>query len=208
MASPDPAEPARPAPHDDASRGLHDLADLEALFHAHYAPLCEYVWSYVRSREAAEELVQGVFVRLWELQARGSSPELGVSYLYAAARNRAITQLRRERVARRFADATLAAHEGEPPTETALDTLEAMDLAAAADRAVAALPDRCRLIFLMSRQQGLSHGEIARALGVSLTTVETQISRALKRLRARLAPYLGVAIAVVHATSTALRILR
>jgi RNA polymerase sigma-70 factor (ECF subfamily) len=82
-----------------------------------------------------------------------------------------------------------------------------MDLAAAADRAVAALPDRCRLIFLMSRQQGMSHGEIARALGVSLTTVETQISRALKRLRARLAPYLGIAIAV-HAASTALRLLR
>lgn len=207
MAPPPSAESARlssPAPHPEPP----SLRQLETLFHAHYAPLCEYVWQYVASRELAEEVVQSLFVRLWELQARGSSPSLSVAYLYTAARNRAIGHLRRERVARRFADEAAAAYEATPPAETVADVVHARDLARAAERAVMALPDRCRLIFLMSRQQGLSYGEIAQALSISVTTVETQISRALKSLRAQLAPYLGVAIVLAHGVSSVLRAVR
>jgi len=199
-----PRRPAESAPAIDTSEPP-DLTQLEQLFHAHYSSLCEYAWHYVKSRELAEELVQGLFVRLWELRTGGGSHSLSVAYLYTAARNRAIGHLRREGVARRFADEVMAVHEMAPPGETIVEAIEAQDLATAAERAVAALPGRCRLIFLMSRQEGLGYAEIATALGISKNTVETQIARALKKLRIQLLPYLGLAISAVHSASTALR---
>lgn len=192
----DPPEPLGPA-------------QLDALFQAHYAPLCEYASQYVKSRELAEEMVQGMFVRLWERQTHEALPALSVAYLYTAVRNRAIGHLRRERVARRFADEVLAVHETTLPAQApAIDAIHARDLAEAAARAVAALPDRCRLIFLMSRQQRLSYATIAEALGISVTTVETQISRALKRLRTQLGPYLGLTIMALHEAGVALHVVR
>jgi RNA polymerase sigma-70 factor, ECF subfamily len=172
-----------------------DEAVFRALFHRHYEPLCEFVRSYVRSSEVAEELVQDLFVRLWTLQSGRAPQALAVSYLYTAARNRAIGHLRRERVARRYA-AAAATHLDLLDEETPADAVHGADLAAAVEQAVAALPARCRLIFTMSRQQHMPHAEIARALGVSVNTVETQISRALRALRARLAPFVGAALAL------------
>ncbi len=58
-------------------------ASFEATFRAHCAGLCEFVYAYVRSREIARELVQDLFLRLWELQGTPSAP-LGKCYLYTA----------------------------------------------------------------------------------------------------------------------------
>ena len=77
------------APSADAAGQRHDIAAFEALFRAHYAPLCDYVYGYVRSRAVAQELVQDLFLRLWEL-APTTAATLGASYLYTAARNRAL----------------------------------------------------------------------------------------------------------------------
>ena len=176
---------ATASPRPPAAR---DLAQLEALFHAHYAPLCDYVWHVVRSRDLAEDIVQSLFVRLWELQGGDTSPDLGVAYLYTAARNRAIGHLRRDRVARRFAAELQALPAPAPPA--ASDEVHARELQHAAERAVAALPPRCQEVFRMSRQHGLGYADIAATLGVSRATVETQMSRALRALRAALAPFL------------------
>jgi RNA polymerase sigma-70 factor (ECF subfamily) len=193
------------------SNGQHEPAAsdrqaFEALFRGHYASLCEYVYPIVRSREVTEELVQDLFVRLWERRARAAPESLAESYLYRAARNRALGYLRRERVARRWAEHVRRGADVEPHALTGDTELGGRELAAAVERAIDALPERCRLIFLMSRQQGLSYGEIARSLNVSLSTVETQMSRALKRLRQQLAPFLSVillALGVLHASAIA-----
>lgn len=173
-------------------------AVFHALFHAHYDPLCEFVRSYVRSSDVAEELVQDLFVRLWALQSGPAPQALAVSYLYTAARNRAIGHLRRERVARRYAEEA-ATHRDLLDEESPVDAVHGADLAAAVEQAVAALPARCRLIFTMSRQQHMAYAEIARALGVSVNTVETQMSRALRALRVRLAPFVGAALVLACA---------
>jgi RNA polymerase sigma-70 factor (ECF subfamily) len=67
-------------------------------------------------------------------------------------------------------------------------------MAEAIRRAIDALPDRCRQIFLLSREKYLSYAEIAEVLGISVKTVETQMWRALKSLRKSLAPYLGLVL--------------
>ncbi len=171
-------------------------ASFEATFRAHCAGLCEFVYAYVRSCEIAQELVQDLFLRLWELQGTATAPPLTKAYLYAAARNRALRYLRHHRVEARWeARAAGEAEEGAPGAD---EELRYGEVAEAAARAIESLPERCRLVFTLSRQQHLTYAEIAQTLDISVSTVETQMWRALKILRAKLAPYLLVAIAILR----------
>src|SRR3989441_10374602 len=79
-----------------------DEAAFEAMFRTYYDRLCRYVAPYLGSRDAAEDAVQGVFVRIWEDRARWAVSDLP-HYLYAAVRRRAISQIRRTAVRRRAA---------------------------------------------------------------------------------------------------------
>ncbi|MGH7528751.1 MAG: RNA polymerase sigma-70 factor [Gemmatimonadales bacterium] len=162
-----------------------DIAEFEALFRRHYAPLCDFVHGYVRSREVACDLVQDLFLRLWE-HAETPAATLAAAYLYTAARNRAIQHLRRQRVAARYA---CTAHLVEAIDSGPAEDAHERELTEALERAIAQLPDRCRAIFTLSRYRHLSNAEIAQALGISVNTVEHQMWRALKALRAKLASY-------------------
>ena len=176
----------------------------ETLFRAHYAPLCDFVYGYVRSREAAQELIQDLFLRLWELRETSDTAPLTTAYLYTAARNRALRYLRHQRVVARWEER--AAREAGVPEGRVDEDLHCREVAEAVQGAIDELPERCRLIFTMSRHQELTYGEIAEVLGISVKTVETQMWRALKSLRAKLAPYLGVALAAVNAVDWGTRL--
>jgi RNA polymerase sigma-70 factor (ECF subfamily) len=185
--------PSRPAPTGHGAGGRRDVGEFEALFRAHYGPLCDFVHGYVRSREVARELVQDLFLRLWErTETPGST--LAAAYLYIAARNRALRHLRRQRVAARWLE--LVAPESSTAAAITEEAVHEHELSEALERAVAELPERCRLVFTLSRHRHLSNADIARALGISVNTVEQQMWRALKALRARLAPYLDAAVKV------------
>jgi RNA polymerase sigma-70 factor (ECF subfamily) len=165
----------------------------DALVRAHYGRLCNFAYRFVGSRDVAEDIVQDVFVRLWQnresFDVRDPLP-----YLYQSVRNRAVSHQRqilvRERWREQAAVAAQERHAGSSFTEA-----EAGELANAVARAVEGLPERCRLIFTMSREQDLTYAEIAGVLGISIKTVETQMGRALKSLRAALAGYLSVVVA-------------
>src|SRR5689334_10551671 len=161
-------------------------AAFSALVTAHCDRLCRYAYRYVLSQEVAEDVVQEVFTRLWE---RGDELALRdpLPYLYRAVRNRAVLHLRRERVRRRWQE---QASSDLPNAEEAHSHAERVDLTRALDRAIADLPERCRQVFTMSREQGLTHGEIAHILGLSVKTVESHVWRAMTALRAKLAAYL------------------
>ena len=162
-------------------------AEFDALFLAHYARLCQLAYRMIGSRAVAEDIVQDLFLAIW---SRGSGPDLAdpVPYLYTAVRNRAISHLRRERWRMStLANRALELWRGRPEEEHP----DTGDLAAAIDRAIQELPQRRRQIFTLHREQHLSYADIARTLGISIKTVETQMGRALKALRIRLAPYLS-----------------
>src|ERR1043166_6013197 len=103
MALHDERSAARAPGHDLVARvRAGDEAAFEAMFRAYYDPLCHYVAAYLGSRDAAEDAVQGVFVRIWEDRTRWVVSDLR-HYLYAAVRRRAISQVRRIAVRRRAA---------------------------------------------------------------------------------------------------------
>jgi RNA polymerase sigma-70 factor (ECF subfamily) len=196
--------PAVPDPPDDTASAAPDeaaneaaRARFEAVVRAHYPRLCNFATRYVDSRETAEDIVQEVFLTIWRRDTKFDYAE-PLPYLYRAVMNRAIMQLRQRRVRDRWRDRVMAVAETEgAPADTRIaDDLELAELMRAVAEVVEALPERCRLIFTMSRQQDLTYDQIAEVLGISVKTVETQMGRALKALRLRLGVYLSLALAV------------
>ncbi|HEU4589181.1 MAG TPA: RNA polymerase sigma-70 factor [Gemmatimonadales bacterium] len=169
-----------------------DEAAFVTLFERYYDPLCAFARGYVASAEEAEEVVEDVFVRCWTLRAKLDIRESVKAYLYTATRNHALNRLRRARAwtrwlaGRRAGDAVPGMGQHAPDAE---DALHAADFAAAIDAAIAELPERCRQVFTLHRAHGLTHAEIAATMRIAPKTVENQLGRALKLLRARLARY-------------------
>lgn len=164
-----------------------DEQAFDAIFRGRYAVLVGVAERMLRDRAVAEELVQEVMLALWRRREALSPDEALGPYLVRAVRNRALNHLRHLNIERR--DAVHAAG----PTEAAprgAGPVVAEELAQALERSVAGLPPRCREVFTLSRGQGFSYAEIATRLGISIKTVEAQMGRALRALRADLAPWL------------------
>lgn len=159
----------------------------EEVFRANYGRLAEYARGLVGSQDAAEDVVQEVFVALWTHRDRISTPDNMVAYLYRSVRNRGLNFLRHQRLVSDFQ--TRKAAEGAPDAPPADQRAEESEVAAAVRVAIDALPPRSREVFSLSRDQGLTYPEIAETLGISVKTVETLMGRALKAIRKRLARY-------------------
>ncbi|MBX6330634.1 MAG: RNA polymerase sigma-70 factor [Gemmatimonadaceae bacterium] len=191
------AIPPRPVTIDD--RAL--LAQLRAgeegafavLFARYYDKLCAWATMYLGSGAEAEEVVEDVFVRVWEMREQLDIRTSLKAYLYTATRNHALNHVRRDTTYRRYLDDAWQAGTAPGMSEAETDLeMEAQlsDLARAIDDAIAQLPERCRQIFLLHRQHGLTYAEIAAAMEIAPKTVENQLGRALKLLRARLATFM------------------
>ena len=177
--------------------GRGDLTAFEQLFRLFAADLVAFAGSYVDSEDDAEEVVHIVFCWLWEHRFTLPRPNSVRSYLFAAVRNRALNVVRdrrteaafRERaarVARAEADGGFAAASPSPESE-----LAARDIAHALAEALRQMPPRCREVYGLTREHGLTYAEVAEALGIAPKTVEIHMSRALAILRGKLAPWLA-----------------
>ena len=157
-----------------------DYYAFELLFKKMYNPLCQFCIKFVKSPEVAEELVSDVFYSIWKNRNRLliSSPK---AYLFTSVRNKAFDHLRKvkKQIHCDIENATNL------PADTAnsQEILVLRELTASMENSVARLPKQCRLIYELSRDQGLKYKEIATILQVSVKTVETQMGRALKHLR-------------------------
>lgn len=164
-----------------------DLGALRQVFELLRDELVRYVATIVRDGEAAHDLVQDVFVSLWDLRER-LDPDCALrSYVYRMARNRAYRHLRDERLHAAKHELMQGAHAQAPRQDAWPDAhTDGEILASYLRKWLAALPERQREALTLSRFQGLSHREIAAAMGISARTVNNHILRALANLQQKM----------------------
>jgi RNA polymerase sigma-70 factor (ECF subfamily) len=150
----------------------------------YHARLADFAFRYLRSRDAAVDVVQDVFVALWERHAHLEIRGTLAGYLYGMVRHTALDVHKHDRVVRRY-EALMAATYLDAPTvarNLGADRVEVEAIQHTVRRVIASLPPRTREIFLMSREDGLAPGAIAVALGITPQVVYNQLSRALAAL--------------------------
>lgn len=166
---------------------------IETLFRMHYAYLCQAVHKIIPDPALSEDLVQDVFFELWR---KREALLINVSiraYLRRAAINKALNYIRDQKIKQTgdypTDDLALAAHD---PADDAAQVLEYQELQQQIDAAIDQLPERCRLVFVLSRFEAFSNQDIAEELGISVKTVENQMTKAIQRLRVALKPFLSI----------------
>lgn len=161
-----------------------DVSAFARLLDRYWEPLVRYAARRLGGLDAAEDAVQQAFVRLWRNRALLKPNRFVSGYLYRLVHNLAIDELRRRRTRER---ADLAAQDAAAPP-TPAQVLEADELAAAAARAIDALPERRRDVFVMAHFHGLSYRQIAEVLEITPRTVANHMTLALRELRSSLQP--------------------
>jgi RNA polymerase sigma-70 factor (ECF subfamily) len=172
------------------TRGSFDEAAFEQLFRSRFKGLCHFALTYVKDMETARSLVQDAFISLWE-KREGIDPSKPVhTYLSTAVRNKALNHLRDTK---KFSTGLLAVEQlAEEPEHGQGDRLVEAEMKVRIDLAIGELPEKCREIFVMNRYANRKYQEIADLLGISVKTVETQMSKALQHMRLRLKEFLPV----------------
>jgi RNA polymerase sigma-70 factor (ECF subfamily) len=159
----------------------HDASAYKELFLVYYERLLNFSLSITRCKETSEEVVSDVFLKIWT--ARATLP--GISnlhlYLYVSVKNHSINALGKQKRHYTFSldDLTVELKSIYFDPEQLMLTSEMFKRIRAA---VQQLPSRCRLVFKLVKEDGLKYREVAELLGLSVKTVETQMSIALRKL--------------------------
>lgn len=165
------------------------VATFESLFKEHHRTLCELAYNIVNDKDAAKDIVQDVFFKLWKNRNEVEFKDQIKHYLFRATSHTALNYLRFNKKIFRIADTTLLENSlvASPGTES----IGYKELELRVRHAIEKLPARCKAIYVLSRHEGLKYQEIAETLNLSLKTVENQMGLALQRLRDELKPYLS-----------------
>jgi RNA polymerase sigma-70 factor (ECF subfamily) len=163
-------------------RGMErgEEAAFRSLFDLYYQRLVTFAYRFTGDMDSARSVVQDVFVMLYDKRDTIRIHTSLKSHLFQSVRNRSLNLVKHEKMKREHhARMALELDEGVMPG----DSLEVVELQMSIARVVDELPGQCQKIFRMSRQDGTPNQEIADKLSISKRTVETQISKALKRIR-------------------------
>jgi len=160
-----------------------DVKALEALMDAYALNLTRFATTMVSSSAMAEEIVQDVFVRLWDHRATLDPSGNLIGYLYRAVRNRALNAVQHERV-RSAAEAQASVLRRTAEDNRALDSLGEDELRDEIAIALHAVAPRCREILTMVFEGHMSYADVASALGISTRSVQNQYYKAVAALAA------------------------
>lgn len=179
----------------------HSEKAFEEFFKEHFKSACSYCQHrYSFDIETSKEIVHTAFIKLWQNREHIQPGQLVQPYLYKIIANATIDYLKHQRVKQKHQDFILKNYSESDPGSV-VNTTDFKQLTADIDLAVSKLPQMMRRIFEMSRFEGLKYREIASLLGISVKTVETQMSRALVKLKKDLARYLTVLLIVSSAVT-------
>ncbi|WP_080905960.1 RNA polymerase sigma-70 factor [Parabacteroides sp. Marseille-P3160] len=170
--------------------------NFDKIYILYYSRMHRFAKEYVILNEDAENIVQDVFVILWEKREVLEIKVSLISYLFSLVKNKCMDYLRHK----------LIEDKGQEELSAKLYSLELMDQTFSSEEeieqiinsSIAKLPERCRKIFIKSHIEGKKYREIAEELNISVNTVENQISIALKKLRVLLKDYLPLLFFLSH----------
>jgi RNA polymerase sigma-70 factor, ECF subfamily len=166
------------------------------LFEQMYNPLCTFAEVFIRKSELAEEVVQDIFIKFWN-----SRHDLDIkislkAYLYRMVRNQSLNYIRDNATRKNFKEEHLEELSQDIILQkllndnSVLDQLHNEQIESDLSEAMNNLPDQCRKIFELARFQNKTYPEIAQTLDISLSTVKTQMSRAMDKLHVMLKKHL------------------
>ncbi len=168
------------------SKNLHQF---EELFRGLFKPLCGFAMKFTGDLDAAKNLVHEVFIQVWEKFDSLPSDTHYKSYFYTAVRNRCLNYIRDKK--KFVAIENVAEHQ---LTEINSE-LETVELEEKIEAAIASLPEKCRMVFELSRIEGLKYSQIAGKMNISIKTVEAQMSKALGVMKEHLREFLTIIFA-------------
>ena len=168
-----------------------DVKSFETIFHTYYANLCRFATGFIHDDEMAEEIVQDLFVKLWEKRTQIEVDISIKNYLYRSVKNQCLNNIKHNIIKTKH----LQNIETEKETQIQPDEhFLAVELANKIEESIQSLPEKRREIFRLSREEGLKYKEIAERLNISLKTVEAQMGLAIKTLREKLKNHISSVI--------------
>jgi RNA polymerase sigma-70 factor (ECF subfamily) len=172
-----------------------DSKAFESVFKFWYEPLVNFADEYISDLESARNIVQTIFMKLWEKHELVDPTSNLKSYLYMAARNACLSHIRHMKVENAYFQKALKNSEDlqlnyEALEELNIDQIDFQKLETIIQETIDSLPERCREVFLMSRLHDMKNREIAEKLDITVKAVEANITRALTKLRENTSQYL------------------
>ena len=175
----------------------------EDIYLSYFSKMKYFAKEYVISEEDAENIVQDVFVELWENKEMLNMHMNLIAYLFTTIKNKCLNHLRHKLVVQETA--SKLQEEYTISLRMNLDSLEAFDNNLFSDqdiekiisRALDTLSEKCRTIFIMSKIEGKKQKEIAQELNISINTIETQMGIAYKKLRIELKDYFPILLFIL-----------
>lgn len=161
-------------------------ACLQELYEDYYQYLVNSVYRMVPDQSIAEDMAQEVFMEIWKKRETLEFKTSVGAYLRRAVTNRALNYIRAQRIDFATEDDAIQIQSKEI---SSVKNLELEDLQGLIDSSIEELPEKCRLVFAMSRFEEMKYAEIAETLNISIKTVENHISKALKFLKTRVMPH-------------------
>ena len=177
--------------------------DFKQVYVTHYSKMKRFAKEFVLIEEDAENIVQDVFLHLWENREIIRMPVNLVAFLFTATKNRCLDYLKHKKVVVKATNILL--EEQKMTMEMNLEALETFDQSVFAENdvetlltnAINSLPEKCREIFIKCRLEGKKHKDIAAEMNISIPTIEAQMNIALKKLREQLKNYMLLLIFIV-----------
>jgi RNA polymerase sigma-70 factor (ECF subfamily) len=165
-----------------------DMDSFKYFFDRYYNDLCNFVHIYLHDQALAEEIVQDIFVYFWENREKLQINTSVKAFLFSASKFKSLNLLRDTKTQKKIVD-KIGKSEPLHTPEQISSTIDTDKFRKILDSAINQLAPKCREIFLLSKREELSNREIAERLGISVKTVENQMTIALKKLREYLIPY-------------------
>jgi len=173
-----------------------DEAAFEQVFKTHYKNLHAYAFTILKDEDEAEEMVQQVFFKLWDRAEHLNFSGSVAAYLYRSVHNESLNYLKHQKV--RFNHQMHVVHSMKNQADYSSGRMMTRELEDKFQAAMGDLPEQCRTIFQLSRFDEMKYREIADKLSISVKTVEAQMGKALKILRAKLIDFLPLLFLLFH----------